>query len=287
MTLRDWFELTLKEGLTVLRDGQFTADMYSATNKWIEEADMMKAAQFPSDAGPTAHPIRPEFVEEFDNIYTTTIYEKGSHVLRMLHTIMGPQTWRKGTDEYFNRFDGQAVTCDDFVDVMQDVSGMDLSQFRTWYSQSGTPEIEYKTDYDAATKTFSLTLSQHTPPTQDQEDKTELFIPVSFGLIAPSGKDVDLGNGETTQVLHLTEKEQTFKFKNVPEGAVPSVLRNFSAPVKLKTQAPDEELVFRMVHDSDGYNRNEAASEFKMKTALKFIKQIQNGEETKLDQAFP
>jgi len=286
VTVSDWFELTLKEGFTVLRDRQFTADMHSTSNKLIEDASDLKSRQFVEDSGPSAHPIRPERVQEFNNIYTGTIYSKGSHVLGMIHTFLGEKTWRKATDTYFERFDGQAVTCDDFIDVMEEVSGMDMSQFKKWYSQSGTPEITYEGEYDAASKTYRLTLTQNTPPSQSQKDKEALYMPISVGLIAQSGKDVDLGNGEITKILHLSEAKQTFEFKNVSGPVVPSILRGFSAPVKITTPTSDDDLIFRMVHDSDGYNRFEAASELKINRILALTKQIQEGKEPKLDQKF-
>ena len=286
VTVSDWFELTLKEGFTVLRDRQFTGDMHSEANKLIEDADLLKAHQFVEDSGPSAHPIRPERVEEFNNIYTGTIYEKGSHVLGMLHTLLGEETWRKATDTYFDRFDGQAVTCDDFVDVMQEVSGLDLTHFRQWYKQSGTPEITYKGEYDVATKKYTLTLTQNTPATQDQPQKDPLFMPIKIGLIGESGNDVDLGDGETTKTLILDKETQVFEFENVSGPVVPSILRGFSAPVKMKTKAPEDELIFRMAHDSDPYNRNEAANELKTATVLKMAAQIQNGEKPELGQSF-
>ncbi|TVQ83649.1 MAG: aminopeptidase N [Micavibrio sp.] len=285
VTLRDWFELTLKEGLTVLRDRQFTADMHSKPLKDIEDATDMKTRQFIEDAGPTAHPIRPDRVAEFDNIYTGTIYEKGSHVLGMMRTLLGEKTWHKAMNEYFDRFDGQAVTCDDFVDVMQEVSGLDLGHFRKWYSQSGTPELRYSGEYDAASKTYRLTLEQETKPTPDQAIKEPLYMPVSVGLIGQDGKDIPLSlkgedkDGPTTRVLHLKEAKQVFEFTNVDGPVVPSVLRGFSAPVKVMTRAKEDELVFRMKHDSDGYNRFEAAQEYMAQVLLKMAADLSAGKE--------
>jgi aminopeptidase N len=283
VTLRDWFELTLKEGFTVLRDRQFTEDMHSQAIKRINDATGMKASQFMEDASPLSHPIRPDKVEEFENIYTGTIYEKGSHVLGMLYTMLGPQTWRAGTDEYFSRFDGKAVTCDDFVNVMEEISGRDLSQFRRWYKQSGTPEISYHGKYDEAAKTYTLTLTQNTKPTHDQAVKEDLLIPVAVGLIGESGKDVPLilneekcTTYETTRVLNLTEHSQSFVFHNVPGPVTPSVLRNFSAPVKITTQPTDEELIFRMAHDSDPYNKYEATERLMIKTLKGLINNVKD-----------
>jgi aminopeptidase N len=276
VTVRDWFELSLKESLTDYRTHQFTADMHSKALATIDEAVTLRATQFPEDAGPAAHFVRPERVEAFDNIYSRTIYGKGSHVLGMMNTILGDEQWRAAMDNYFQKFDGQAVTVDDFIDTMQETSGIDLSQFRRWYSQSGTPEITYEGKYDAKKKTYSLTLTQHTPATADQpqSEKQNLHIPVSVGLIGESGKDVQLliegevckRAPETTRVLNLTEGTQTFVFKNVTGPVVPSVLRGFSAPVKVMTQPSDQELIFRMAHDSDPFNRYEAAERLMLKT---------------------
>lgn len=294
VTVRDWFQLTLKEGFTVLRDRQFTEDMHSRAIKQIDDAVDLKAIQFVEDSGPNSHPIRPDRVEEFENIYTGTIYEKGSHVLGMLRTILGPKTWRKATDEYFDRFDGKAVTCDDFVNVMQDVSGKDLTQFRRWYSQSGTPEITYSGDYDAKARTYRLTLEQKTPATADQpsSEKKDLHIPVAVGLIGQSGKDLPLTlkgettPGPTTRVLDLTQKKQVFEFTGVDGPVVPSILRGFSAPVKIKTEPSNEELIFRMAHDSDGYNKYTAYENFGTKVILGLIADQQAGRDMKLPADF-
>ena len=263
ITLRDWFELTLKEGLTVLRDRQFTSDMHSAAIQTVDDAIELRSGQFMEDASPAAHPIRPDRVEEFDNIYSGTIYTKGSHVLGMLHTMLGETTWRLAMDEYFNRYDGQAVSCDHFLKVMEDVSGIDLGQFRRWYSQSGTPEISYSGVYDTAAKTYTLTLTQNTPatPDQPQSEKQPLHMPIAVGLIAECGKDA-----VPTRVLHLTEKTQEFVFENVEGPVVPSILRGFSAPVKIATQPSDEELLFRATYDSDPFNRYEATERLMIKT---------------------
>ncbi len=283
VTVRDWFELTLKEGLTVLRDRQFTSDMHSEKIQTIDDANELRIGQFMEDSGPMAHPIRPDRVEEFNNIYSGTIYTKGSHVLGMLHTMMGETTWRASMDTYFDRFDGQAVTCDDFVNVMEEVSGLDLTQFRRWYSQSGTPEISYSGKYDDAAKTYTLTLTQNTPPTADQKDKQPLHIPVAVGLISESGNDA---LPEKTRILHLTQATQDFIFENVSGPVVPSVLRGFSAPVKITTQPTDDELLFRMQHDSDAFNKYEATERFMLKTIHRLIEDYQNGEDLHLGQSF-
>jgi aminopeptidase N len=282
VTVRDWFELTLKEGLTVLRDRQFTGDMHSQGLKTIDDAVGLRSTQFLEDGGPSSHPIRPDIVEEFDNIYTGTIYQKGSHVLGMMRTIVGAEVWRAGMDAYFVKFDGQAVTCDDFIDNMQEVSGVDLSQFRRWYSQSGTPEISFEGKYDAEAKTYSLTLTQITPATanQTQEEKHSLYIPVTVGLIAESGKDV------AQKTLHLTEATQTFVFENVTGSVVPSVLRGFSAPVKVITPVSDDDLVFRMAHDSDPFNKYEATERLMVNTMQGLLEDVKAGKPLALSQKF-
>jgi aminopeptidase N len=281
VTLRDWFELTLKEGLTVLRDRQFTSDLHSSAIQTVDDAVELRAGQFMEDSGPASHPIRPDRVEEFENIYSNTVYTKGSHVLGMMRTILGEATWRLAMDEYFDKYDGQAVTCDDFINNMEEVSGIDLTQFRRWYSQSGTPEISYDGTYNAAARTYTLTLRQKTPATADQpqDEKQPLHIPVAVGLIGQSGKDVPLtlstdtqANSATTRILHLTEDTQTFIFKDVPGPVVPSLLRGFSAPVKITTQPSDEELIFRMAHDSDPFNKYEATERLMLKTIYGLIK---------------
>ena len=295
VTLRDWFELTLKEGLTVLRDRQFTADLHSPAIKIIADARDLRTRQFAEDAGPSSLPIRPERVEEFENIYTGTTYQKGSHVLGMMRTMMGNDVWRASMDEYFNRFDGQAVTCDDFVDVMQDISGIDLTQFRRWYSQSGTPEISYDGVYDADKKTYTLTLKQSTPATADQplSEKQPLHMPIAVGLIGESGKDIPLSlagsdNSETptTRILHLKDAEQTYVFENVNGPVVPSILRGFSAPVKIVTQPSEDELLFRMAHDSDPFNKYEATERLMTNTILSLIKDYESGKQLTLSQSF-
>ena len=283
VTLRDWFELTLKEGLTVLRDRQFTGDMHSQAIKTIDDATDLRAGQFMEDSSPMAHPIRPDRVEEFDNIYSGTIYTKGSHVLGMLHTMMGETTWRAAMDEYFNRFDGKAVACDDFLNVMEEVSGIDLAQFRKWYSQAGTPEISYDGVYDAAAKTYTLTLTQNTPPTHGEPNKVAMHMPIAVGLIAESGKDA---LPEKTRILHLTEATQTFVFDNIAGPVVPSILRGFSAPVKMVSQPSDDELVFRMAHDSDPFNKYEAAERLMIKTVHQLIADYQSGKDLELPASF-
>lgn len=266
VTCRDWFQLSLKEGLTVFRDQEFSADMNSRALQRIDDVGHLRKMQFPEDAGPLAHPIRPDNYIEINNFYTMTVYEKGAEVIRMFHTLLGADGYRKATDLYFERFDGMAVTTEDWAKCMEDASGLDLTQFKLWYSQAGTPEVTAKTNYDEASKAFTIKLSQHVPATAGQPDKKPMHIPVAVGLVGPNGDDM-IG----TQVLNLTEKEQTFTFNDIGVKPVPSILRNFSAPVKLSTDLSDDDLKFLMVHDSDGFNRWEAGQTYALRVINKLI----------------
>lgn len=266
VTCRDWFQLSLKEGLTVFRDQEFSADMNSRAVQRIDDVTHLRRSQFPEDASPLAHPVRPESYIEIDNFYTMTVYEKGAEVIRMFHTLLGPETYRKATDLYFERHDGQAVTIDDWAQCMADASGMDLEQFKLWYSQAGTPQVKAKTAYDEDKKEFTLTLQQTLPDTAGQTDKKPQHIPVAVGLVGPNGDDLI-----ETQVLDLKDKKQEFKFDNIGSKPVPSILRNFSAPVKLTTDLTEEDLAFLMVHDSDGFNRWEAGQTYAMRTINKML----------------
>lgn len=261
VTCRDWFQLSLKEGLTVFRDQEFSSDLNSRAVQRIDDVTHLRRSQFPEDASPLAHPVRPESYIEINNFYTMTIYEKGAEVIRMFHTLLGPDLYRKATDLYFDRFDGQAVTIDDWAQCMSDASNMDLSQFKLWYSQAGTPKVKATSKYDADSKKFTLTLEQEIPDTAGQTDKKPMHIPVAVGLVGPNGEDMG-----QTKILHLKEKTQDFTFDNIGAKPVPSILRNFSAPVKLTTDLSNEDLRFLMVHDSDGFNRWEAGQNFYLST---------------------
>jgi len=268
VTCRDWFQLSLKEGLTVYRDQEFSADMTSRPVKRIEEVRMLRAAQFPEDGGPLAHPVRPDSYVEINNFYTTTVYNKGAEVVRMQATLLGQAGFRAGMDLYFQRHDGQAVTVDDFVAAMADANGVDLEQFMRWYSQAGTPLIEASGEFDADARTFSLTLRQSCMPTPGQEKKLPFHVPVAVGLIGTDGNDLPLSLAgettdptQTTRVLELREARQTFVFQNVTASPIPSLLRDFSAPVKLSYQYTNAERAFLMAHDSDSFNRWEAAQQ--------------------------
>jgi len=283
ITCRDWFQLSLKEGFTVFRDQEFTGDRTSRAVKRIEDVNMLRTRQFAEDAGPLAHPIRPDAYIEINNFYTLTVYEKGAEIVRMLHTLLGAEGFRKGSDLYFERHDGQAVTCDDFVSAMEAASGADLSQFRRWYAQAGTPLINVAQHYDAAQKTLSLTLSQYCPPTPGQPAKEPLLIPVTTGLINKDGSPAlcRLQDGEAAEqvVLQLTQPEQTFVLTDLNEEPVVSVLRGFSAPVKLAMNRPLDELAFLLSHDPDTFNRWDAGQQLAVQVISGLIVDYQDGAE--------
>ncbi|MGV3743160.1 MAG: aminopeptidase N [Burkholderiaceae bacterium] len=290
VTCRDWFQLSLKEGLTVFRDQEFSADMIGTASgracKRIEDVRVLRQAQFPEDAGPMAHPVRPDSYVEINNFYTVTVYEKGSEVVRMYQTLLGREGFRKGMDLYFARHDGQAVTCDDFRFAMADANDRDLTQFERWYSQAGTPRVKAEARYDDASHTFELTLSQSCPPTPDQERKLPFHIPVAVGLVGANGHDIPLHlegapqenmHGQGSMVLELTQAHQTFRFSRVPEKPIPSLLRDFSAPVVLEFEYSDEELAFLMAHDSDPFNRWEAGQRLASRRLLALIEAFHEG----------
>ncbi len=275
VTCRDWFQLTLKEGLTVFRDQEFSADMLAAAGgesaravKRIDDVRVLRSVQFAEDAGPMAHPIRPDSYLEINNFYTATVYEKGAEVIRMLQTLLGREGFRSGMDLYFSYFDGQAVTCDDFVDAMSEATGVDLDLFMRWYAQSGTPRVRAEGRHDAAARTYTLSLAQRTPATADQADKQPLHIPVAVGLIGPDGADLPLRlEGEahdagTTRVLELKGEAATFTFVDIDAPPVPSLLRGASAPVILELDESDAQLAFRMAHDADPFNRWDASQRY-------------------------
>ncbi|WAM47301.1 aminopeptidase N [Vreelandella venusta] len=288
VTCRDWFQLSLKEGFTVFRDQCFSADTNSAPVKRIQDVSFFRTAQFAEDAGPTAHPIRPDHFIEITNFYTLTIYEKGAEVVRMLRNLLGWEDFRRGSDLYFERFDGQAVTIEDFVGCMAEVSDVDLGQFMRWYSQAGTPEIDAHGEYDYAHGEYHLTLRQRTPATPGQADKLPLHIPIRMGLVGTkSGQDLTLTlSGEklgSDAVIHLTEDEQRFVFSDVAEAPVPSLLRDFSAPVKLHFPYSREDLAFLLTHDSDGFNRWDAGQRLAMLALDDLIAAHRNGVEKVMD----
>jgi len=265
VTCRDWFQLSLKEGLTVFRDQEFSADTHSRDVQRIDDVSHLRRFQFAEDASPLAHPIRPDNYIEINNFYTMTVYEKGAEIIRMLRTILGDDNYRKGTDLYFERHDGQAVTCDDFVQAMEDTSGVDLSQFRLWYSQAGTPEIEFKGHYENGV--YRVNLKQNIPDTAGQTDKKPMTIPFAFGLLDEDGQDLI-----EPETLLLENAEQEFVITGVAKTPkAPSLLRGFSAPVKLYSELINDDLAFLMVNDSDGFNRWEASQNYYLNTINQMI----------------
>ncbi|WP_338567582.1 aminopeptidase N [Erwinia sp. E_sp_B01_3] len=261
VTCRDWFQLSLKEGLTVFRDQEFSSDLGSRAVNRIDNVRVMRGAQFAEDASPMAHPIRPEQVIEMNNFYTLTVYEKGSEVIRMMHTLLGEENFQKGMQLYFERHDGSAATCDDFVQAMEDASNVDLSQFRRWYSQSGTPVLSVKDDYNAELEQYTLHVTQRTPATADQKEKLPLHIPLDIELYDGEGNVIPLQhNGHPVHnVLNVTDEFQSFVFDNVYFQPVPSLLREFSAPVKLDYNWSDAQLTFLMRHARNDFARWDAA----------------------------
>ena len=290
VTCRDWFQLSLKEGFTVFRDSEFSADMNSRTVKRIQDVAYLRTHQFAEDAGPMAHAVRPESFIEISNFYTLTVYEKGSEVVRMIHTLLGAEGFRKGSDLYFERHDGQAVTCDDFIKAMEDANGADLSQFKRWYSQAGTPRLAVSEHYDAQQHSYSLTFAQSCPETPDKVEKLPFVIPVELGLLDARGGEIALQlAGEaaasgTSRVLSVTEAEKTFTFVGVNEKPLPSLLRGFSAPVKLSFDYSRDQLMFLMQHDSDGFNRWDAGQQLSVQVLQELIGQHQRGEALVMDQ---
>jgi aminopeptidase N len=263
VTCRDWFQLSLKEGLTVFRDQEFSSDMQSRAVKRIEDVRSLRSLQFAEDAGPMAHPVRPESYIEINNFYTLTVYEKGAEVVRMMHTLLGEAGFQRGMRLYFERHDGQAVTCDDFRQAMADANQVDLTQFERWYAQAGTPRVDVRGDHDPQAQTWTLTFRQHTPPTPGQDEKLPLHMPVRIGLIDDAGNDLPLrpdadliGDGD---VLELTEAEQRVVFHGIDAPPVPSLFRGFSAPVIVDYPYTREQLAFLMSHDSDSFNRWDAS----------------------------
>ena len=292
VTCRDWFQLTLKEGLTVYRDQRFTADMTSPTVKRIEDVLLLRTGQFDEDAGPMAHPIRPESYIEMNNFYTVTVYNKGAEVIRVYETLLGIEGFRKGMDLYFERHDGQAVTCDDFRAAMADANGIDLSQFELWYSQPGTPTLEAEGHYDSAAQTYQLTLRQSRAAMKGYPAYLPMLIPVQCGLIGEHGDDLPLQLHDeaqpqgTNRVLQLCQQEQQWTFQNVSSKPVPSLLRGFSAPVTLQIERSSDELAFLMAHDSDEFNRWDATQIVMQTVILDLVDAIKAGQSLELPNGF-
>ena len=277
VTCRDWFQLSLKEGLTVFRDQQFSADQGSAAVKRVSDVRGLRAAQFPEDGGPLAHPVRPDSYIAIDNFYTATIYQKGAEVVRMMHAMLGAAPFRAGMDLYFARHDNNAVTIEDFVQALQDASGVDLQAFIGWYAQAGTPELSVSDHYDPVSRRYRLTLRQCTPPTPGQPDKKPLPIPVAMGLLDAEGRELPTTlNGETekagTRMLLLRDVEQEFVFTDVAAAPTPSLLRGYSAPVKLVGMTQDR-LRFLAARDSDSFVRWESAQQYATGIILAMVAQ--------------
>ncbi len=293
ITCRDWFQLSLKEGLTVFRDQEFSSDMRARPVKRIEEVRGLRDRQFPEDAGPLAHPVRPDSYIEINNFYTATVYQKGAEVIRMMHTLLGEDGFQKGMRLYVERHDGTAATCDEFVAAMEDANGADFSQFRRWYSQAGTPRLAVAGHYDAATGAYELTVTQSTPPTPGQDVKEPLHIPFAVGLLDAQGRDIALRvEGEAAEaaaagrVLDVTEPRQTFRFVNAPEPKALSLNRGFSAPVHVEVARDAAESAFLMAHDSDPFARWEAGQQYATELILRGAEAVRAGREPQADAAF-
>jgi aminopeptidase N len=289
ITCRDWFQLCLKEGLTVYRDHEFSADMRSRAVKRIAEVRHLKSEQFPEDAGPLAHPVRPTKYREINNFYTTTVYEKGSEVTRMIATILGRDLFKKGMDLYFDRHDGQAVTIEDFVACFEAASGRDLRQFALWYHQAGTPLVTASGAYDAAKQTFTLSLEQTVPPTPGQSAKEAMHIPLKMGLLLEDGSEAALaavsGADMTDDVLHLTERNQTVVFSGIPSRPVPSFNRSFSAPVNLHIEQNADDLALIAHHESDLFARWQALNAIALGNLVEATANVRAGKPVTSDKA--
>jgi len=292
VTCRDWFQLSLKEGLTIFRDQEFSADMESRGVKRIADVRYLRTAQFAEDSGPLAHPVRPDSYMEINNFYTATVYNKGAEVIRMLRTMLGAERFRKGMDLYFQRHDGQAATIEDFVQAMADAGEMDLGQFSLWYCQAGTPQIRASGAFGAADGTFTLTVSQSCPPTPGQAEKQPFHIPLAIGLLDRDGRELPVTlfgestPGPLTRVLEVGKAEQKFHLSGLEREPVPALLRNFSAPVKLDYPYSHDELVLLMAHETDPFCRWEAGQQLASQVILGLVADYQAGRELKADQDF-
>ncbi|HEY2629308.1 MAG TPA: aminopeptidase N, partial [Usitatibacter sp.] len=297
VTCRDWFQLSLKEGLTVYRDQEYSADEYTRPVVRIQEVRDLRSRQFPEDAGPMAHAVRPDSYVEINNFYTATVYDKGAEVVRMYASILGKDGFRRGMDLYFKRHDGQAVTCDDFRAAMADANEADLGQFGRWYSQAGTPVVECRGEYDGNAETYTLHVKQSCPPTPGQSSKEPFVVPFAVGLVDLDGRDLPVNidaaslfkgardNGRTA-MLALTQAEQKFVFHQVPENPVPSLLRGFSAPVQVHYDYTDSELTHLMAYDSDAFNRWEAGQTLATRILMSAVENIRAGRAVETPAAF-
>jgi aminopeptidase N len=292
VTCRDWFQLALKEGLTVFREQQYGADRYSRAVTRIQAVRNLRSGQFTEDAGPMAHAVRPASYEQISNFYTSTVYQKGAELVRMMHTLVGPEAFRKGIDLYFERHDGQAVTTDELVSAIEAASGTDLAQFRRWYEQAGTPRLEVRGRYDAGARTYELTVGQHCPPTPGQPHKQPLHVPLAIGLLGADGYDLPLRlDGDraargTSVVLSVRKAEEIFRFVDVPEPPVPSLGRGFSAPVIIEHEYSDAALQHLRSHDSDPFNRWEAGQRLAMNVLLTGVAAERAGRRVEFPESF-
>jgi aminopeptidase N len=295
VTCRDWFQLCLKEGLTVFRDRAFSADMRSVPMRRIGDVRTLRAQQFPEDAGPLAHNVRPDTYFEINNFYTATIYEKGAEIIRMLRVLIGDDAFRKGMDLYFDRYDGTAATIEEFISCFAETSGRDLTQFSRWYYQAGTPLVEVTASYDEAAKTFTLDFCQSCKPTPGQEKKEPFVIPIALGLVAPGRGDIELRTGGcdgasaaelSRGVIELSTARRRVTFRDVPSRPVASLLRGFSAPVRLDTATSEADLIALISHDRDGFNRWQAAQTYAARLLLRSVERIRSGEVPHRDKKF-
>lgn len=289
VTCRDWFQLSLKEGLTVFRDQEFSSDMNSRAVKRIEDVDALRSRQFPEDAGPMAHPVRPSSYIAIDNFYTVTVYEKGAEVIRMIQTILGPNMFKKGVAKYFELFDGQAVTTDDWIHAMELVSQRDLTQFKMWYDQAGTPEVSVHTSYDENAKEFTIELTQKTMDPNTKKENKPYHIPIRVGLISENGSALNFtcaeGEQKPSTVLELCEPTQKFVLKDIYQKPILSINREFSAPIKLNFEQPESELYLLMTKDMDSFNRWESAQKIYLKTLMSVYADIQQNKTPHIPEA--
>ncbi len=288
ITCRDWFQLCLKEGLTVFRDQQFTADQRSAAVKRISDVRMLKSHQFPEDAGPLAHAVRPQSYMEINNFYTATVYEKGAEIVRMLHTLLGADMFRAGMDLYFERHDGKAATVEDFIACFEKVSGRDLDQFMRWYNQAGTPELAVSGTYLPAEQCYEMSIEQSCPATPEQADKKPFHIPLKMALLDKTGAELPLvlENGDKIEggIIEVTKTASSFRFGGITKKPTASVLRGFSAPVRLKTPLPERDTAFLMAHDNDLFNRWQVANDYALRILTGNTRALRSGEKPRKGQ---
>ena len=292
VTCRDWFQLSLKEGLTVFRDQEYTSDMYSRGVKRIHDVQLLKTIQFPEDASPTSHPVKPGSYVEINNFYTPTVYEKGAEVIRLIHTNVGEKNFQKGMKLYISRHDGKAATCDDFLQAMQDASGEDLSFFERWYTQSGTPELNFVTKHEAKSKRLHVTFIQTNKPTADQINKKPLPLIVEVGLLDQQGKpyplkiEGDITGVTTSKKLWINKEQTSFTFENIKQPAIPAILRNFSSPIKLLRVPLKEELLVLMRHEHDPYVRWDATQVYAFSLMKEMLGNKDSNNKTEIDSAY-